>query len=98
MGDRLATIEGGAGSPSNTKSTGRGIAQFQVTYWSMQRLGRNRCWPKIRGLCPFGGGGAGSPSNTMWPGRGLPARQVSSWSVQPFGHSARTLQTDNGPI
>jgi len=60
---------------------------------------------KLGGGCaPLGEAELGSHQTQCGQGRGLPACQVSSWSVQPFGHSARTLQTDqtdrtdNGPI
>jgi len=62
--------EGGAGSPSNTKSPGPRPTSIPsgILIHSIQLFGYNRYGPKIGGLCPFGGGRFGSPSNTMSPG------------------------------
>jgi len=59
----------GAGSSSNTKSTGpRPTSKPGGMHVPCSHLAQ-QIWAENWGLCPFGGRGAGSPSNTMWPGR-----------------------------
>jgi len=60
---------GGAGSPSNTMSSGpRPTSPSSGVLIHIQPCGYNRHGPTIAGLCPFDGGGDGSPPNTVWPG------------------------------
>jgi len=60
---------GGAGSPSNTISSGpRPTSPSSGVLIHIQPCGYNRHGPKIAGLCPFDGGGDGCPPNTVWPG------------------------------
>jgi len=91
--------EGGAGSPSNTKSPGLRLSSIPLpsdmlihaAIWLQQIWAEN--WG---GLCPFGGGGAGSPSNTMWPGP-KPTCVPSFILIRPtvtVGHNTPTSQTD----
>ena len=74
-----APFFGGAGSPSNTKSSGPRPTSILSGILIHQAVWPQRTWPQIGGCAPFGGKALGpqSLSNTMWPGRGLPPRQVS---------------------
>jgi len=97
--------EGGAGSPSNTKSPGPRPTSIPSDILIHAVIWLQQIWAENWGLWPFRGGELGPHLIQCGQGRGLPACQVPSWSVQLFGHSARTSQTDrqtrqtdNGPI
>jgi len=59
--------EGGAGSPSNTKSPRLSPTSIPSGILIHPTIWPQQIWAENWRLCPFGGG-VGSPSNTMWPG------------------------------
>ena len=81
--------EGGAGSPSNTKSPGLKLPPRQVPASSIQPFGRNKHGPKIwwGAPPPFGEGKRGLHLTQSRLGRGLASHQVTSWSMQGFGRN-----------
>jgi len=104
----------GAGSPSNTKSTGPSPSSISsgilihAAIWPQQIWAEN--WGRLHSPPPLGRGD-GSPSNTMWPGLRptcMPCFILIRPTVWPQCTNVtdrtdrqtdrQTGQTDNGPI
>ena len=96
---------GGAGSPSNTMSRGRGLPPYQVGILIHPAVRPQRTWAENWGAVLrffVGGGGAGAPSNTV---AGAEPYHHSKFHLDPSNRLATIHQrhrqtglTDNGPI
>jgi len=100
---------GGAGSPSNTKSSGPTPSAISSGILIHAAIWPQQIWAENWGLRPppFWGRGHGSPSNTMWPGTRpicIPSFILIRPTVWPQCTNVtnrtdrQTDRTDNGPI
>jgi len=95
-GLRPSVREGGAGSPSNTKSPGPRPSSIPSDILIHAAIWPQQMSRKL-GAVPLWGGRAGSPSNTTWP-RSRPTCILSFILIRLATVHERNRQTDNGLI